>query len=391
MKRFTFLFLFLCFVTLGFSQTVFTSAEVYNYGSYYNDQTENIYIVLYDEMSYDVVYLDLLLPVGTGVEALPAGTYPFADSYAVNTAVAGSENSEGYLIGSLIEYLDMEAYSYGYKMITEGNVVISVTDGVYTISATGSAVIYGETTTESINLTYTGAISIVDERPMENFTHNFEVAGLYNYYDYFNETTEDFTIYLTDTTDETYVAQFDILAPVGTGLTVPVGTYTFTPTPTDYDFSSFTSGTAIGGVYDYYNGIQIGGLLLDYEKGKALPIESGTLVIAQDGSNYTIEVTTSIEGYAENVSLTYSGALTAEEGQFTSGLKPAKEQAVKAYGIDGTLYIATETANAHVQVIDMLGRVLVNDVDAGANASYYVGTDKIVLVRVNGQAVKVKM
>ena len=226
---------------------------------------------------------------------------------------------------------------------------------------------------------------------MENFTHNFEVAGLYNYYDYFNETTEDFTIYLTDTTDETYVAQFDILAPVGTGLTVPVGTYTFTPTPTDYDFSSFTSGTAIGGVYDYYNGIQIGGLLLDYEKGKALPIESGTLVIAQDGSNYTIEVTTSIEGYAENVSLTYSGALTAEEGQFTSGLKPAKEQAVKAYGIDGTLYIDTETANAHIQVIDMLGRVLVNDVDAGANASYYVGTDKIVLVRVNGQAVKVKM
>lgn len=390
MKRFTFLFLFLCFVTLGFSQTVFTSAEVYNHGSYYNDQTENIYIVLYDEMSYDMVYLDLLLPVGTGVEALPAGTYPFADSYAVNTAVAGSENSEGYLIGSLIEYLDMEAYSYGYKMITEGNVVISVTDGVYTISATGSAVIYGETTTESINLTYTGAISIVDERPMENFTHNFEVAGLYNYYDYFNETTEDFTIYLEDTTDDTYVAQFDILAPVGTGLTVPVGTYTFTPTPTDYDFSSFTSGTAIGGVYDYYNGIQIGGLLLDYEKMKALPIESGTLVIAQDGSNYTIEVTTSIDGYAENVSLTYSGALVAEEGQF-SALKQAKEDPVKAYGIDGTLYIDTETANAHIQVIDMLGRVLVNDVDAGANASYYVGTDKIVLVRVNGQAVKVKM
>ena len=376
---------------MGFAQTVFPSAQAANYGKYYNDETENLFIALFNEDTYETVYIELLLPIGTGVDAIPAGTYPIVDTYAVNTALAAGEDEAGYLIGCLLESIDMEAYSYVYKLVTEGNVVVAVNEGTYTVTMTGTATSSGSTTTEEVNVTYTGALEIVDERPMENFTHNFEVAGLYNYYDYFNETTEDFTIYLTDTTDETYVAQFDILAPVGTGLTVPVGTYTFTPTPTDYDFSSFTSGTAIGGVFDYYNGIQIGGLLLDYEKGKALPIESGTLVIAQDGSNYTIEVTTSIEGYAENVSLTYSGALTAEEGQFTSGLKPAKEQAVKAYGIDGTLYIDTETANAHIQVIDMLGRVLVNDVDAGANASYYVGTDKIVLVRVNGQAVKVKM
>ena len=380
-----------CFCLVGFAQTVFPSAQAANYGKYYNDETENLFIALFNEDTYETVYIELLLPIGTGVDAIPAGTYPIVDTYAVNTALAAGEDEAGYLIGCLLESIDMEAYSYVYKLVTEGNVVVAVNEGTYTVTMTGTATSSGSTTTEEVNVTYTGALEIVDERPMENFTHNFEVAGLYNYYDYFNETTEDFTIYLTDTTDETYVAQFDILAPVGTGLTVPVGTYTFTPTPTDYDFSSFTSGTAIGGVFDYYNGIQIGGLLLDYEKGKALPIESGTLVIAQDGSNYTIEVTTSIEGYAENVSLTYSGALTAEEGQFTSGLKPAKEQAVKAYGIDGTLYIDTETANAHIQVIDMLGRVLVNDVDAGANASYYVGTDKIVLVRVNGQAVKVKM
>lgn len=391
MKRITSLLVAFCFCLVGFAQTVFPSAQAANYGKYYNDETENLLIALFNEDTYETVYIELLLPIGTGVDAIPAGTYPIVDTYAVNTALAAGEDEAGYLIGCLLESIDMEAYSYVYKLVTEGNVVVAVNEGTYTITMTGTATATGSTTTEEVNVTYTGAISIVDERPMENFTHNFEVAGLYNYYDYFNETTEDFTIYLTDTTDETYVAQFDILAPVGTGLTVPVGTYTFTPTPTDYDFSSFTSGTAIGGVYDYYNGIQIGGLLLDYEKGKALPIESGTLVIAQDGSNYTIEVTTSIEGYAENVSLTYSGALTAEEGQFTSGLKPAKEQAVKAYGIDGTLYIDTETANAHIQVIDMLGRVLVNDVDAGANASYYVGTDKIVLVRVNGQAVKVKM
>lgn len=391
MKRITSLLVAFCFCLVGFAQTVFPSAQAANYGKYYNDETENLLIALFNEDTYETVYIELLLPIGTGVDAIPAGTYPIVDTYAVNTALAAGEDEAGYLIGCLLESIDMEAYSYVYKLVTEGNVVVAVNEGTYTVTMTGTATSSGSTTTEEVNVTYTGALEIVDERPMENFTHNFEVAGLYNYYDYFNETTEDFTIYLTDTTDETYVAQFDILAPVGTGLTVPVGTYTFTPTPTDYDFSSFTSGTAIGGVYDYYNGIQIGGLLLDYEKGKALPIESGTLVIAQDGSNYTIEVTTSIEGYAENVSLTYSGALTAEEGQFTSGLKPAKEQAVKAYGIDGTLYIDTETANAHIQVIDMLGRVLVNDVDAGANASYYVGTDKIVLVRVNGQAVKVKM
>lgn len=391
MKRITSLLVAFCFCLVGFAQTVFPSAQAANYGKYYNDETENLLIALFNEDTYETVYIELLLPIGTGVDAIPAGTYPIVDTYAVNTALAAGEDEAGYLIGCLLESIDMEAYSYVYKLVTEGNVVVAVNEGTYTVTMTGTATATGSTTTEEVNVTYTGALEIVDERPMENFTHNFEVAGLYNYYDYFNETTEDFTIYLTDTTDETYVAQFDILAPVGTGLTVPVGTYTFTPTPTDYDFSSFTSGTAIGGVFDYYNGIQIGGLLLDYEKGKALPIESGTLVIAQDGSNYTIEVTTSIEGYAENVSLTYSGALTAEEGQFTSGLKPAKEQAVKAYGIDGTLYIDTETANAHIQVIDMLGRVLVNDVDAGANASYYVGTDKIVLVRVNGQAVKVKM
>lgn len=391
MKRITSLLVAFCFCLVGFAQTVFPSAQAANYGKYYNDETENLLIALFNEDTYETVYIELLLPIGTGVDAIPAGTYPIVDTYAVNTALAAGEDEAGYLIGCLLESIDMEAYSYVYKLVTEGNVVVAVNEGTYTVTMTGTATSSGSTTTEEVNVTYTGALEIVDERPMENFTHNFEVAGLYNYYDYFNETTEDFTIYLTDTTDETYVAQFDILAPVGTGLTVPVGTYTFTPTPTDYDFSSFTSGTAIGGVFDYYNGIQIGGLLLDYEKGKALPIESGTLVIAQDGSNYTIEVTTSIEGYAENVSLTYSGALTAEEGQFTSGLKPAKEQAVKAYGIDGTLYIDTETANAHIQVIDMLGRVLVNDVDAGANASYYVGTDKIVLVRVNGQAVKVKM
>lgn len=391
MKRITSLLVAFCFCLVGFAQTVFPSAQAANYGKYYNDETENLLIALFNEDTYETVYIELLLPIGTGVDAIPAGTYPIVDTYAVNTALAAGEDEAGYLIGCLLESIDMEAYSYVYKLVTEGNVVVAVNEGTYTVTMTGTATATGSTTTEEVNVTYTGALEIVDERPMENFTHNFEVAGLYNYYDYFNETTEDFAIYLTDTTDETYVAQFDILAPVGTGLTVPVGTYTFTPTPTDYDFSSFTSGTAIGGVFDYYNGIQIGGLLLDYEKGKALPIESGTLVIAQDGSNYTIEVTTSIEGYAENVSLTYSGALTAEEGQFTSGLKPAKEQAVKAYGIDGTLYIDTETANAHIQVIDMLGRVLVNDVDAGANASYYVGTDKIVLVRVNGQAVKVKM
>lgn len=390
MKRITSLLVAFCFCLVGFAQTVFPSAQAANYGKYYNDETENLLITLFNEDTYENVYIELLLPIGTGVDAIPAGTYPIVDTYAVNTALAAGEDEAGYLIGCLLESIDMEAYSYVYKLVTEGNVVVAVNEGTYTITMTGTATATGSTTTEEVNVTYTGALAIADERPMENFTHNFEVAGLYNYYDYFNETTEDFTIYLTDTTDETYVAQFDILAPVGTGLTVPVGTYTFTPTPTDYDFSSFTSGTAIGGVYDYYNGIQIGGLLLDYEKGKALPIESGTLVIAQDGSNYTIEVTTSIEGYAENVTLTYSGALVAEEGQF-SALKQAKEDPVKAYGIDGTLYIATETANAHVQVIDMLGRVLVNDVNAGANASYYVGTDKIVLVRVNGQAVKVKM
>ena len=391
MKRITSLLVAFCFCLVGFAQTVFPSAQAANYGKYYNDETENLLIALFNEDTYETVYIELLLPIGTGVDAIPAGTYPIVDTYAVNTALAAGEDEAGYLIGCLLESIDMEAYSYVYKLVTEGNVVVAVNEGTYTITMTGTATATGSTTTEEVNVTYTGAISIVDERPMENFTHNFEVAGLYNYYDYFNETTDNFTIYLSDGEEGTYDAQFDILAPAGTGLTVPVGTYTFTPAPEDYDFTDFTSGTAIGGVYDYYNGIQLGGLLFDYENGQALPIESGTLVIAQDGSNYTIEVTTSIEGYAENVSLTYSGALTAEEGQFTSGLKPAKEQAVKAYGIDGTLYIDTETANAHIQVIDMLGRVLVNDVDAGANASYYVGTDKIVLVRVNGQAVKVKM
>ena len=284
----------------------------------------------------------------------------------------------------------MEAYSYVYKFVTEGNVVVAVNEGTYTITMTGTATATGSTTTEEVNVTYTGALAIADERPMENFTHDFTTAALYNYYDFFNETTDNFTIYLSDGEEGTYDAQFDILAPAGTGLTVPVGTYTFTPAPEDYDFTDFTSGTAIGGVYDYYNGIQLGGLLLDYENEQAIVIESGTLTIAQNGEDYTITVTTAIDGFAENVTLTYSGALVAEEGQF-SALKQAKEDPVKAYGIDGTLYIATETANAHVQVIDMLGRVLVNDVEAPANANYYIGTNQIVLVRVNGQAVKVKM
>lgn len=390
MKRITSLLIAFCFCLAGFSQTVFPSAQAANYGKYYNDETENLFIALFNEETYETVYIELLLPVGTGVDAIPAGTYPIVDTYAVNTAVAAGEDEAGYLIGCLLESIDMEAYSYVYKLVTEGNVVVAVNEGTYTITMTGTATAYGSTTTEEVNVTYTGALAIADERPMENFTHDFTTAALYNYYDFFNETTDNFTIYLSDGEEGTYDAQFDILAPAGTGLTVPVGTYTFTPAPEDYDFTDFTSGTAIGGVYDYYNGIQLGGLLLDYENGKANVIESGTLTIAQNGEDYTITVTTVIEGFAENVTLTYSGALVAEQGQFTD-LKPAKKEMVKAYGIDGMLYIDTETTNAHIQVFDMQGRSLVNDVTAPSQASYYIGTNQIVLVRVNGQAVKVKM
>lgn len=389
MKRITSLLVAFCFCLAGFSQTVFPSAQAANYGKYYNDETENVLIALFDEETLEAAYIELLVQLDNGIDAIPVGTYPINSTLAVNTAVAGMED-ETDLVGCLLQMPNWDTFEYEFKLVTEGNVVVAVNEGTYTITMTGTAISSGSTTTEEVNVTYTGALAIADERPMENFTHDFTTAALYNYYDFFNETTDNFTIYLSDGEEGIYEAQFDILAPAGTGLTVPVGTYTFTPTPTDYDFTDFTSGTAIGGVYDYYNAIQLGGLLLDYENGKPNVIESGTLTIAQNGEDYTITVTTVIEGFAENVTLTYSGALVAEQGQFTD-LKPAKKEMVKAYGIDGMLYIDTETTNAHIQVFDMQGRSLVNDVTAPSQASYYIGTNQIVLVRVNGQAVKVKM
>lgn len=390
MKRITLVLVALCFAALGFAQTVFPVAQVTNAGKYHNDQTENFFINLQNEETYENVYIELLLPLGTGVEALPAGTYPINATYAENTAVAAGENEDGDLIGTVYQGVNWDAYAFEYKLVNSGNVTITVADNVYTITLTGTATLYGTTTTEEINVSYTGPITIADERPLETFTHDFTTAELYNYYGYINETTENFSIYLSDGEEGTYGAQFDILVPLNTGLTVPVGTYTFTPCPTDLVFDGFTSGTAVGGFFNPYAEIQIGGLFFDYNKMRAYVMETGTLVIAQDGENYTITVTTAIERYAKEATLTYSGPLTAERGQFTA-LKPAKEEPVKAYGIDGTLYIDTETANAHVQVIDMLGRVLVNDVEAPANANYYIGTNQIVLVRVNGQSVKVKM
>lgn len=394
MKRITSLFVAFCFVVVGFAQTVFPTAVAYNYGGYYNDQAENVLIALTNEETFESAYIELQLPLGTGVEAVPAGTYPINNTYAVNTAVAAGEDAEGYLIGCLLESVDLEAFKYIYKLVTDGNVVVAVNEGVYTITMTGSAVLNGETTSEEFSVTYTGELVVEDKRPpepIESFEHTFTEAALMNYYDYINATTDNITVVLSDGEEGQYLAQFDILAPLETGLTVPVGTYNFVETPMDMNFENMTSGTALSGVFEPSYGIQLGGLLVDYDAMKVYTMDNGVLTIAGSEGNYTITVTTAIDYFANEVTLSYSGPLTVVEGEFTSNLKSPKQEAFKAYGVDGTLYIDTETANAHVQVIDMLGRVLVNDVEAAANASYYIGTNQIVLVRVNGQSVKVKM
>ena len=121
-----------------------------NYGDYYGVNAANWYIDLYTANTADVVVVELL----TDMSATSfTGSYKLSSSLAVGSAVAGGEDADGYLYGSLWGLSDGDGFLSEYLLLKSGDVSISKSGSTYTLVL--DAVADDGT---SIKASYTGAL-----------------------------------------------------------------------------------------------------------------------------------------------------------------------------------------------------------------------------------------
>ncbi len=108
-------------------------ASVVYYGQYYNDETDNYYVELFEDAESGnggYFVLDLLADYATCVDH--SGTFTAAEDFGINTFVAGYLE-DGYLAGSWYAELE-DGYATGVKApLTEGTITVTLnSDGTQT-------------------------------------------------------------------------------------------------------------------------------------------------------------------------------------------------------------------------------------------------------------------
>lgn len=128
----------------------FTYGYYTNYGDYYESNAANWYIDLYTDDTYDILVLEVQTPLSATDFV---GSYKLTNTFAANTAVAGGEDSEGYLYGSYWCLLDADYNLVDCVCCTSGSVDITKSGSNYTIVVDA----VGENGYK-VTSTYTGAL-----------------------------------------------------------------------------------------------------------------------------------------------------------------------------------------------------------------------------------------
>lgn len=150
----------------------YSMIEAYNYYDYWSEDGENITLYLYNSPdSEEYVQLDLIVPNGTGLSGIPAGTYTIDESYEAMSAVPGFYDEE------YDEILGCWVFGEGdedYWDLAEGTVTVQKSGSTYTLTIKATA--WDETAFE---ITYTGEITVEDGKfvdAVENTEANVQSA-----------------------------------------------------------------------------------------------------------------------------------------------------------------------------------------------------------------------
>lgn len=328
-----------CEVTVEMTTVNFSTALVYNWGDYYENETNNLEIYLLDqnlsinaegdiEGNGNMIYFDMNIPLTQ--DALSAGNFIMSGNGAINTFYPGETyDSEGetMITGSRLMVYDSETATA--HPITDGS--FSVTENGDEITITGDLTL---DETEIIHIAFTGPVAFSDNREKPIETNPALTKGMLVYWGdaYDSGDTNNFTAYLasenydfsSDTNEEGEMLMLEFNTGISVTDSIPAGSYNMM---TELTYDELVPFSLVFG-YTSTSGSEWGTWFYTPEMSKNL--SEGSMIVSKTGNTYTINYDLS-DDIGSRVWGTFNGELTYIDGtQESAAAAPAKVKGLRS-------------------------------------------------------------